>query len=137
MIVLQVDDTWWKVGTADFLRAFFSTVAAHLEPEGWGSRFPLVMTDLYGGSLQAKGAVTALEELREIRSQLQAYPPELVVWDFDDRHAEPPWGSDISTDITDLSNYFVTADGENLIDVVEAALRECQESGEPLVIRSV
>ncbi len=137
MIVFEVDDTWWKVGTADFLRAFFSTVAAHLEPEGWGSRFPVVMSPLYEGALQAKDAPTALKELREIRDQLKAYPPDVVVWDFDDRQAEPPWGSNISTDITDLSNYFVTSDGEDLIDVLQSALRECQDSGKPFLIRSV
>lgn len=36
-----------------------------------------------------------------------------VIWDIDDMTKMPPWGKNISKDITDLSNYFVTSDGKD------------------------
>ncbi len=32
---------------------------------------------------------------------------------IDDLFKQPPWGKNISNDITNLSNYFVTSDGED------------------------
>ncbi len=33
-----------------------------------------------------------------------------------------PWGDDIGSDITDLSNYFVTSEGEDLITIITHAI---------------
>ncbi len=43
-------------------------------------------------------------------------------------------GSSISSDITDLSNYFVTSDGRDLFEVILEALRESSDSGQDLRI---
>ncbi|MDF7776849.1 Imm70 family immunity protein [Sphingomonas sp. AOB5] len=109
-----------EIGTGDFLHAFFSTVSGRLERD-WGERFPSLMT-LYRGSLPADRAAAALTELAEIRSELAAFPPDQLIWDIEDLTKLPPWGSDISPDITDLSNYFVTSAGRDLIDVMREAL---------------
>lgn len=45
-----------------------------------------------------------------------------MIWDIDDRSLTPPWGDNISDDITDLSNYFVTSEGEDFLSVFAAAL---------------
>jgi hypothetical protein len=57
-------------------------------------------------------------ELDQIREELRRLPPSDVVWDVEDRDKQPPWGDDISDDITDLGNYFVTEDGRDLFDVL-------------------
>jgi hypothetical protein len=56
------------------------------------------------------------------------------VWDVEDRSKRPPWGDDISPDITDLGNYFVTEDGRDLIDVVAEAIGYAGRSGARLRI---
>jgi hypothetical protein len=38
-----------EIGSGDFLYAFFSTITGNLEPDGWGSRFPILMRQLYAG----------------------------------------------------------------------------------------
>jgi 2,3-bisphosphoglycerate-dependent phosphoglycerate mutase len=47
----------------------------------------------------------------------------VIVWDFDDLSKSPPWGDNISEDVTDLSNYFGTSDGEDLFDILLHALK--------------
>ncbi|MCA9044860.1 MAG: hypothetical protein KDA69_11105, partial [Planctomycetaceae bacterium] len=66
----------------------------------------------------------ARNDVLEIREQLKAFPPCEVVWDIEDPAAKPPWGDDISTEITDLSNYFVTSTGRDVFEV----LIECLEA---------
>ncbi len=43
--------------------------------------------------------------------------------DNEDLQAKPPWGTNISPEITDLSNYFVTSDGRDLFEVLSEALQ--------------
>lgn len=40
---------------------------------------------------------------------------------------QPPWGANISEEITDLSNYFVTSSGEDLIILLKHALDKAKE----------
>ena len=45
-----------EVGSFDFFNAFFCTIAGNLEPIGWGTRFPNLMTKLYAGKLDQPDA---------------------------------------------------------------------------------
>ena len=128
---------WYQIGTADFLYSFFSTVAYNLENRKWGSRFPIIMSELYQGKTESKNTDKALEELSIIREELQAFSPEMVVWDIEDLSKQPPWGSDISKDITDLSNYFVTSDGNDFITVFIHALEKAKEVNAEIEIKSM
>jgi hypothetical protein len=44
-----------------------------------------------------------------------------VVWNHEDRGAKAPWGDRIAPHIKTLADYFVTSDGQNLLDVLETA----------------
>lgn len=57
---------WYQIGTGNFLHSFFSTVAYNLENKEWGSRFPIVMNELYQGKAKRKDVVKAIEELNII-----------------------------------------------------------------------
>ncbi|WP_432769737.1 MAG: hypothetical protein HEQ22_03040 [Sphingopyxis sp.] len=117
-----------ELGTAEFLHAFFSTISARLE-DRWGARFPVLLNQLYQGYLPHSQAEAALSELAKIRDELSALPPSAVVWDIDDRAKQPPWGNEISGDITDLSNYFVTSTGRDLIMTVTETLEDLRSNG--------
>jgi 2,3-bisphosphoglycerate-dependent phosphoglycerate mutase len=131
-VALRVRNHVWPVGTGDFLHAFFSTISARLETSGWGSRFPVLLKELYYGELAGEHADAALAELQEARDELRRLPPSDVVWDVEDRSKRPPWGDDISDEITDLGNYFVTADGRDVFEVAAEAIAYAGRSGAPL-----
>jgi hypothetical protein len=111
-----------EIGAPSFLYSFFSTISAHCEPGGWGTRFPYLMIELYGGRLAAAHANNALQELWEVKNALARLSPSAVVWDFENRYARPPWGGLIAPEITDLGNYFVTSAGRHLLAVLEEVL---------------
>ena len=127
----------YTIGTADFLNAFFSTICGRLENGKWGSRFPHLMNELYQGVLPVKHLAAGTEELSQIKQELAQFAPDQVIWDIDDRSLTPPWGDNISDDITDLSNYFVTIEGEDFLSVFAAALDKAQQRNAPLKIQTL
>ncbi len=132
MAGLRVGNLYWEIGTGDFLHAFFSTISYHLEPDGFGTRLPTLMGRLYAGEMSPKLAAEAKRELLTARQELRTLGPEEVIWDLENLSAKPPWGSNISPEITNLSEYFVTSDGRDVFGVFETALTELEQSSEPL-----
>lgn len=128
---------WYQIGSGDFLHSFFSTVAYNLEYRCWGSRFPVIMNELYQGKIECENTDRALGELKIIRKELQAFTPDKIVWDIEDLSKQPPWGNDISEDITDLSNYFVTSDGEDFLTVFFSALEKAKDLNVEIEIKSL
>ena len=95
------------------------------------------MNELYQGTLDKDNVETAIVELKKIQLELQAFSPDKVVWDIDDLSKQPPWGKNISNDITNLSNYFVTSDGEDFITIFFNALEKAKKMQMDLTIESV
>lgn len=137
MVGFKVGYFWYQIGNGDFLYSFFSTIAVNLENGKWGSVFPIVMNELYQGKVDSKHIEIAQREVREIRTRLSSFSSDNVIWDYESTEKQPPWGTNISTDITDLSNYFVTSDGEDLFEVLDRAIMESKESGHPLMIEAI
>ena len=128
---------WFQIGNGDFLHAFFSIVAYNLEKQQWGSRFPVIMNKLYQGKVGKKEIKNAIEELEIIKNELKKFTPDRIVWDIEDLSKQPPWGNDISKDITDLSNYFVTSDGNDFITIFFHALEKALEINSGIKIKSI
>ena len=133
----KVEFYWYQIGHGDFLHSFFSTVAYNLEDGNWGSCFPILMNELYQGKIKCEEIDNAIEELNVIRKELQVLSPDKVIWDIEDLSKQPPWGSDISKDITDLSNYFVTSDGNDFLSVFMHALEKAKEMNTEIEIKSI
>ncbi len=95
------------------------------------------MKDFYDGELKNARITEALSELDVITEELKKLPPDKVIWDIEDISKQPPWGSNISTDITDLSNYFVTSDGEDLIRTIRDAFEMGLQINEDVHISSL
>ena len=136
MVGFQVQYFFFPIGSADFLHSFFSTVSYHLEYRKWGSRFPVIMNEVYQGYLLPEHAEQAREELSVITAELKNLKPHQIIWDIDDLSKEPPWEVPISEEITDLANYFITSDGADFITIFNHALLKAIELQFPLEIHS-
>lgn len=118
-----------EIGDSDFLHAFFSTISGNLEPNGWGTIFPKIMKNLYAGEIEQSDAEFALLELNEINEKLSNLSLKKLIWDIENPQKVPPWGDDIADTITNLSNYFVTSTGRNLIEVLREVFEELRVAG--------
>jgi hypothetical protein len=124
-----------ELGAPSFVHSFFSTISAHCEPTGWGSRFPHLMNELYQGRLTHVNALLALAELQRAKVTLSSLPPTSVVWDLENRHSKPPWGDNIATHITSLGNYFVSSTGRDVFEILEEALAASAEEQRDAVLQ--
>lgn len=135
MICFRVGNISYEIGTASFLYSFFSTVAYRLEKGRWGSRFPIIMNELYQGQLSFEKALVAKQELKQIKKELSFFLPDQVVWDIDDLSKQPPWKNHISHTNTSLENYFITCDGQDFIEVFQNTLDTAIEIKEDVLIQ--
>lgn len=87
---MHAGNSHWEIGGSEFVNSFFSTISYHLETDGWGTRFPALLNELYQGSLQAGDSVSALKELAEVKRELSRFPPSEAVWDIENLAAKPP-----------------------------------------------
>ena len=136
MVGFKVGCIWYEIGAASFLHSFFSTVAYNLECGNWGTRFPVIMNELYQGKLANANVPNAKVELNTIENEFKKLPPEKVIWDIDDLTKQPPWGNKISNQITDLSNYFITSDGRDFLTIFQNALDAAIEIKKDVIISS-
>jgi hypothetical protein len=126
-VALRAGNKSFEIGASSFFKSWFSSVFVLLEQEQWGRRFPMIMTELYGGRLSCSQVDAATRELATIVQEFAQHPPRDVVWDFENRSAQPPWGAEISPHITSLANYFVTSRGNDLHEVLKAAFAEADD----------
>lgn len=134
---ILVDCFFYELGHSDFVHSFFSTISYHLEKEGWGSKYPLLMIELYNDKLKWEDASVVKANLIEIEQELSKQCPEHVVWDIDDLSKRPPWGDNISSKVTNLANYFATTDGKTFLEVIRSAIEVAEEDKCDLKIHSI
>ena len=86
------------------------------------------MNDLYHIGLEWTDVPLARKRTeKNPKKHLSKLPPSDVIWDIDDLSKQPPWGNHISGEITNLSNYFVTSDGRDLITIMFMAFDDAEE----------
>jgi len=132
IVDLTVENTVLRLSEDDVLASFFSTVSYRLEPEGWGTRFPALMDDLYLGHLPTERLAEAASELATVREELTRLPASEVIADYDDpeRAAFPPPESREAP----AGEYFRSHDGRELLTVLEGGVEVAREHEAPLEI---
>lgn len=128
---LNVGDSMFRLGSAESLASFFSTVSYRLEPHGWGTRFPALMEELYLGYLPDDRADDAASELATVREELARLPVSDVIADYDDPGRPPPPGGQSAAS---AAEYHRSHDGRELVAVLEQALQLGSELEAPLEI---
>ena len=130
---LYVQNTMWTVGEDWFFHSFFSTIAYRLEPDGWGSRFPALMKELYNGRLPVERVPDAQSELATVTKELAQRPPEERVFAYEDPERPTPWP--VPPGAGSLADCFLTANADNLLEVIAEALDDALEAGADVEIR--
>ncbi len=123
----------WTVGEDAFLNSFFSTVAYQLEADGWGSRFPALMKGLYGGRLSTERLGEALGEVAMIRRELEQLSPTARVFEYEAPNKPTPWP--VPAGAKTLVGCFLTANADNLLEILEEVLEAARDAGFDVEIR--
>lgn len=124
----------FMIGTREFLYSFLSTIAYHLEKGRIGKKYFYITVKMCNDGLVGREVKFAKKELLEIQKELQKLSPDKIIWNLENISKTPPWGYDIADTITDLSNYFITSDGRNLIVLLIEVFNEAIEYKENIEI---
>lgn len=117
-VALKVGLRYYTIGTSGFFNSFFSTVFMRLEGGNWGSRYPIVMNELYQGNVSIYNLKDCLLELESIQLEFSKLPSHENVWNFENLDEIAPWGTRICSELENLSDYFITVNGSNLLEMM-------------------
>ena len=121
-VYLKTSNHLFEIGTGDFFISFFDTIEYRLTSGSEKNKYHIILNDLYNGHLAFENLEKAEIELKGIQEKLKKFKPSEIIWDKNDLTKTPPWGDNISDNITDLSNYYVTSGGKDLIEVIFTAI---------------
>lgn len=108
----------FNVGTVGFFNSFFATVCMRLENGVWGSRFPVVMRQLYWGRVEVASLQEGIAELEVIKREFLERPVSDALWvtGVGNDRVEPDYIVTRGEHAHNLFEYFVTSSGRSLID---------------------
>jgi 2,3-bisphosphoglycerate-dependent phosphoglycerate mutase len=107
------------LASEEILEAFFATITYRLEPDGRGTRFPVVQGDLYFGRMPAGRADEAIRELTAIGNELKKLPPSKAVWDMQLFEPRDDSRLPVNRSAANLAGYFVTQSNQPLLLAVQ------------------
>ncbi|MFD2824518.1 immunity 70 family protein [Lacinutrix iliipiscaria] len=123
---LKTKNLIYEIGAIDFLTSFFHTIEYRLTKGFFGKKYPIILGEFYDGELKYENLERAEKELKDIQKRLKKFKPSKVIWDKNDLKKTPPWENNISEDITDLSNYYVTSNGKDLFEIIFLAIEDAK-----------
>ena len=113
---LKIGNSVTYIGSPKILQTFLLTIHRELETQGWGSRFPLLLNDLYvSGKIAGDKGKLLKNEMDVVRSEFASSSPDDVIWILNKEIV--PAGI-FNSNASDLTEYFVTQADVNLIDIL-------------------
>ena len=123
-----VRNYWSEFGSSDALYSWFSTICYRLEDSKWGSRFPVVMKDLYYDEeygVPYEKVEQFREELETIEQEFSNLTPKDAIWSFEDNILEvPPNMPNINYSAKSLVDFYVNNRGSNIFKILFEMIEE-------------
>lgn len=121
-----------EIASGVVVEAFAATVSYRLEPNGQGTRFPLVLDHLLAGRLDPSRADAALAELETIAAELRSLPASRVVYSLADLSRRDDPRAIVDRAAKDACGYFVAEDGRPLVEALREGILAARATGRPL-----
>lgn len=122
---------WFEFGYSETLYSWFSTICYKLEDKKWGSRFPIVMNNLYFDEEYG----VAYEQLEDFKKELETIKLEFsklkqqdAIWSFEDNILKVPIDMpNINYNANTLETFFVSKSAQKTIfDVLKTIIEDMQ-----------
>ncbi|MBR3362043.1 MAG: hypothetical protein IKG39_11950 [Lachnospiraceae bacterium] len=108
------------VGTSDLFFSLYSTVIVRINNAK--NEMPLAIEFLHKGECPYEKAQATARQINLIRDALASIPLEQIVYDYSDRTKVAPWEGNVSPVITSAGNFYITADGKDLLFEIASIL---------------
>jgi 2,3-bisphosphoglycerate-dependent phosphoglycerate mutase len=117
-----------ELAAPDIVQALFATISYRLEPQGRGTRFPVIILGLYGGQLNPEEMLAAIAELDVIANDLQALPLERAVRSMKDLTPFRAGNGGAAS----LFEYFLTLEGVPLVAALRTIIQQARSAASPI-----
>ena len=118
------------------VQAFFATISYRLEPQGRGSRFPVVLMRLYAGQLDPSEMLAAESELDVIGAELRTLPASQAIGSLSSLAPFRAGAPIVNNRAASLFDYFVAVDGTPLVFAFRSVVEQSRVAGMPLAFNS-
>lgn len=122
-IISEDDRVYVDVGSYDVWNCLYSTIITNLT--NMNNKIALAISFLESGTCSPSNCIETARELNLIRDALSALPISSIVYDHTKPTKKAPWIKNISPIITSCGNFFITADGKDLIFELNTVLCYC------------
>lgn len=132
-ISLTVGDDARPLAAQAVVEAFFATVSYRLEPDGWSSRFPVVLNRLYSSRFEPQDVDAALQELDIIERELKTLPPERAIASLRNLARLDDAQLTVNRGAANLLEYFTAADGKTpILQQLRQAVLTARQNQQPV-----
>ena len=123
MICIKVGNIGLIIGGYQIMSALFYSIAHDLENREWGSKYPVIMNELYyGDMIECDNLQQALAEIKEIKEEFKKLSPREMIMNYDDIIKVAPWEFEFIQEAQSLYDAMRSPDNCNIIDTIILAL---------------
>lgn len=133
-VTLRVGSWEQPLNRPEVVEAFFGTLTYRLEPKGKGTRFPVLVRQLFASRLAPASVPAALAELAQATDELRQLPADKAVVSHLDLRRFPDHGQPVDQGAKNLADLFIARDGRPILAILEGALREGERSRRPVLL---
>lgn len=121
---INVWNNIYSIKAPCYLIPFFSNICVHLEKGKRGTRFPVIMRELFSGILHYEHVTQAMEELNQIERELKLIPVSRYVYNFLEPNRPKPVGMKLPSYATSLYAYITNGDDKEIVPELRRALTD-------------
>ncbi len=111
-----------EIKVREILHALFSTVSHNLEPNGWGTRFPILFNQIYLGKLYPTNTREALKEIQVVRHELKSVSTANIIWCIQNPEKGVPSSYRYNKQTKTSADWFLTTTGRDFLLEIEDSL---------------
>lgn len=123
IVGFRVGHTWIEFGSDETLHSWFATIAERLEDGKWGSKFPLIMNNLYflkDSGIAYEETKKFYQELLSIKHELIHLKPQDAIWGQHTKSkAIPKNAMNLNRDAVNLLDFYISNHNKSLFYILE------------------
>ncbi len=134
-VFLLVEPFSFELLEIPLYRSFFDNVCFYLENKIWGSRFPIVMQNLYNGAVEVSNLKDLLKEIDIIQQEFSKIEVNDLIWDIENLEERCPYLDNMVDEIKTLADFWKTSyKSEDMFEILKRIINFAIENQTEILV---
>lgn len=134
-VFLLVEPFSFELLEIPLYRSFFDNVCFYLENKIWGSRFPIVMKNLYNGAVEVSNLKDLLKEIDIIQQEFSKIEVNDLIWDIENLEERCPYLDNMVDEIKTLADFWKTSyKSEDMFEILKRIINFAIENQTEILV---